>query len=61
MWIDLLFLAGGLAGFALVAAAVTGAERVWGGDDLRYRPRPRLRALRLRLPDGGPAAPRALL
>jgi len=28
MWIDLLFLAGGLAGFALIAAAVTGAERV---------------------------------
>jgi hypothetical protein len=28
MWIDLLFLVGGLAGFALVAAAVTGAERV---------------------------------
>jgi len=28
MWVDILFLAGGLAGFLLAAAAVTGAERV---------------------------------
>jgi len=28
MWVDFLFLAGGIAGFALIAAAVTGAERV---------------------------------